>query len=139
MLDQAFGLQKVASYCYVPAFHEPSAALEIVVNKEAYDSLPANLQAIIAYAAEAASVETTAQFDYYNAVAMKKLKEDGVTFANFPDDVLAALKTAVAEVMAENAAANPKFAEVQKSYDAFLELAKDYAALVKATTFTQRM
>ena len=41
--------------------------------------------------------------------------------------------------MAENAAANPKFAEVQKSYDAFLELAKDYAALVKATTFTQRM
>ena len=33
-----------------------------------------NLQAIIANAAEAASVETTAQFDYYNAVAMKKLK-----------------------------------------------------------------
>ncbi|MEM5584302.1 MULTISPECIES: TRAP transporter substrate-binding protein [unclassified Roseibium] len=139
MLDQAFGLQKVAKYCYVPAFHEPSAALEIVVNQEAYDSLPPNLQAIIANAAEAASSETTAQFDYYNAVAMRKLKEDGVTFAAFPDDVIKALKTAVAEVMAENASANPAFAEVQKSYDTFLELAKDYASLVKAATFTQRL
>lgn len=139
MLDMAFGLQKVAKYCYVPAFHEPSAALEIVVNKEAYESLPAHLQAVIANAAEATSVETTAQFDYFNAVAMQKLKADGVTFGAFPDEVIAALKTAVAEVMAENAAANPTFAEVQKSYDAFLELARDYAIEVKAATFTQRV
>jgi len=139
MLDQAFGLQKVAEYCYVPAFHEPSAALEIVVNKHAFESLPANLQAIIANAAEAASVETTAQFDYYNAVAMRKLKSDGVTFAAFPEDVQSALKTAVAEVMAENADANPAFAEVKKSYDAFLDLAKDYAVLMKSATYTQRV
>ena len=139
LLDQAFGLQKVAKYCYVPAFHEPSAALEIVVNKAAFDELPAHLQAIIQYAAEAASVETTAQFDYYNAVALKKLKEDGVTFTAFPEDVNAALKAAVSEVMAENAEANPTFAEVQESYNAFLELAKDYAVLMKAATFTQRI
>jgi TRAP-type mannitol/chloroaromatic compound transport system substrate-binding protein len=139
MLDQAFGLQKVAKYCYVPAFHEPSAALEIVVNKEAYDGLPAHLQAIIANAAEAASVETTAQFDYFNAIAMRKLKADGVTFTAFPDDVMAALKKAVVEVMSENAAANPTFAEVQKSYDAFLDHARDYAAIMKAATFTQRL
>ncbi|GAB4511947.1 MAG: TRAP transporter substrate-binding protein DctP [Roseibium sp.] len=139
MLDQAFGLQKVAKYCYVPAFHEPSAGLEIVVNRDAWETLPPHLQAIVANAAEASATETLAQFDYYNAVAMRKLKEDGVTFAAFPDDVVAALKTAVGEVMAENAAANPKFAEVQKSYDAFLELARDYAAIVKAATFTQRL
>jgi TRAP-type mannitol/chloroaromatic compound transport system substrate-binding protein len=139
MLDQAFGLQKVAKYCYVPAFHEPSAGLEIVVNRDAWETLPPHLQAIVANAAEASATETLAQFDYYNAVAMKKLKEDGVTFAAFPDDVVAALKTAAGEVMAENAAANPDFAEVQKSYDAFLELARDYAAIVKAATFTQRL
>lgn len=139
MLDQAFGLQKVAKYCYVPAFHEPSAALEIVVNKEAFDSLPVHLQAVIANAAEAASAETTAQFDYYNAVALQKLTSEGVIFANFPDDVVAALKKAVDEVMAENGAANPAFAEVKESYDAFLALARDYAALVKVPTFTQRL
>lgn len=139
MLDQAFGLQKVAKYCYVPAFHEPSAGLEIVVNKAAFDSLPAHLQSIVANAAEAVSVETTSQFDYYNAVALQSLQADGVTFGAFPEDVIAALKVAVEEVMAENAAANPRFAEVQQSYNAFLELAKDYATLVKETTFTQRV
>lgn len=139
MLDQAFGLQKVASYCYVPAFHEPSAALEVVVNQDAFDSLPAHLQAVIENAAAAASVETAAQFDYFNAVALKTLKEDGVTFGAFPEEVLSALKTAVAEVMAENAAANPRFAEVEKSYDAFLDLVKDYGTLIKASTFTQRV
>ncbi len=110
-----------------------------MVNKEAFDSLPTHLQVVIENAAAAASVETTAQFDYFNAVAFKSLKEDGVTFGAFPEEVISALKTAVAEVMAENAEANPRFAEVQKSYNAFLELAKDYATAVKEATFTQRV
>ncbi len=139
MLDQAFGLQKVAQYCYVPAFHEPSAGLEIVVNQDAWDSLPPHLQAIISAAAEAAESASLAQFDYFNATAMRQLKEGGVTFAQFPDDVIAALKTASAEVMAENSAANPDFAKVEESYNAFLDLSKDYATAVKGPTFTQRM
>ncbi|WP_193141393.1 TRAP transporter substrate-binding protein [Meridianimarinicoccus sp. MJW13] len=138
LLDQAFGLQKVANYCYMPAFHEPSAALEVVVNKEAYDSLPAHLQAVIANAAEAASVETTAQFEYFNAVAYKQLKEQGVQFDAFPVDVIAALKTAVAEVMQDLATENPVFAEVQESYNAYLALARPYGTMVKGAVFSQR-
>lgn len=138
MLDQAFGLNKVANYCYLPAFHEPSAALEIVVNKDAYDSLPADLRAVIANAAEATSVETLSQFDYFNALAFQQLKEKGVIFGLFPDDVVAALRGASAEVMAENAAGNPDFAKVQESYNAFLVLATDYANAVKAPSFSQR-
>lgn len=138
MLDQAFGLNKVAKYCYLPAFHEPSAALEIVVNKEAYDGLPSDLQAVIANAAEATSVETLAQFDYFNALAFKALKDSGVIFGQFPDDVTEALRKTSAEVMAENAAANPAFAEVQASYNQFLALASEYAAAMKAPSFQQR-
>lgn len=139
MLDQAFGLQKVANYCYVPAFHEPSAGLEIVVNKDAWDSLPAHLQAIIENAADAAAAESLAQFDYFNTQAMQQLIDQGVEFRAFPDDVVAALKTASAEVLAENAAANADFATVKDSYDAYLALARDYAMAVKVPTFTQRM
>ncbi|WP_306117128.1 MULTISPECIES: TRAP transporter substrate-binding protein [unclassified Roseitalea] len=138
LLDQAFGLNKVASYCYVPAFHEPSAGLEIVVNKDAFDELPARMQAILTNAAEAASAETLAQFDYFNAQAMQQLKEAGVTFDQFPEDVIAALKTAVAEVMDENSQANEDFARVRESYEAFLTLAREYASAVKVPTFTQR-
>lgn len=139
MLDQAFGLQKVAKYCYVPAFHEPSAGLEIVVNKEAWDGLPRHLQAIITNAADAANTETLAQFDYFNALAMKQLEDGGVEFASFPDDVVAALRKASDEVMTENADANQAFKKVMDSYNAFLDLARPYGMKVKAPVFSQRM
>lgn len=139
MLDQAFGLQKVANLCYVPAFHEPSAGLEVVVNKAAWDGLPKHLQAIIANAADAANTESLGQFEYFNALAMKQLMEAGVAFAAFPQDVVAGLKKASAEVMAENAAANPAFKKVMDSYNAFLDLARPYAMAVKAPVFAQRM
>ena len=138
LLDQAFGLQKVASYCYLPAFHEPSAGLEVVVNADAWAELPAHLQAIIKNAAEAAEAESLAQFDYFNTQAFIQLQEQGVEFRAFPDDVVAALKTAAAEVLAENAAANPDFARVKESYDATLDRSRPYGLAVKAPVFSQR-
>ncbi|MEM1400963.1 MAG: TRAP transporter substrate-binding protein DctP [Pseudomonadota bacterium] len=138
MLDQAFGMNKVANYCYAPAFHEPGAALEIVVNKDAYDSLPADLQAILKGAAWATALEIQAQFEYFNALAMRQLKEAGVEFRTFPDDVVAALREASAEVLDEQAAANPAFAKVRESYDAFLDHARDYGATFNGPALMQR-
>lgn len=139
MLDQAFGLNKVANYCYAPAFHEPGAGLHVVVNQEAWAELPADLQAIIANAAEAAVTENISQFTYYNGQAFKALQEAGVEFRKLPEDVIEALRGAVDEVMAEQAAANPDFAKVMDSYMAYLEVARPYAAAFSAPSLTQRM
>ena len=135
LLDQAFGLQKVANYCYLPAFHEPSAILEVVVNKDAWDELPANLQAVIANAADASYAETSAQFDFFNATAFKSLSDEGVVFGAFSDDIIASLRAATAEVMAENAAANEDFATVMQSYNATLDLFRAYGTAMKQPTF----
>ncbi|NND92232.1 MAG: TRAP transporter substrate-binding protein [Granulosicoccus sp.] len=138
LLDQAFGLYKVAKLCYVPAFHEPSAALEIVVNQDAFDELPADLQAIVANAAEATSVETLAQFDYYNTQALGQLRGEGVEFREFPDDVVAALREASANVMNRLAGENEAFKMVMDSYLAFLNPALDYANLMQGAMYRQR-
>ena len=129
-LDQAFGLYKVTKNCYLPAYNEPAAALEIVVNKEAYDGLPKDLQAIIANAAAAMAVETLAQFDYFNAQAIAPLKAEGVEFNSFPADVVAAMRTAWAEVRSELETANPTFKKVGESYDAYLAPAIGYSKLM---------
>lgn len=139
LLDQAFGLQKLANYCYMPAFHEPSAGLEVVVNADAWAELSPAHQAIIRNAADAAHAESLAQFDYFNTQAFHQLKEAGVEFRTFPDDVVAALKQASMDVLDENAAANPDFAKVKASYDAFLEMSKPYGIAVKAPVFSQRL
>ncbi|MFK7858732.1 MAG: TRAP transporter substrate-binding protein [Granulosicoccus sp.] len=138
MLDQAFGLHDLAKLCYIPAFHEPAAALEIVINADAFNELPADLQAIIANAAEAASVETLAQFDYFNAKSMTQLKEEGVDFREFPDEVVTALRDASLEVMTELATENESFNEVMLSYNAFLEVARDYANVMQGAMYRQR-
>ncbi len=138
MLDQAFGLNKITDLCYTPAFHEPGAALEIVVNKDAFNDLPKDLQAIVEEAARATSVETLAQFDYFNTQAMIKLKEKGVQFKEFPEDVITALKGATAEVMDDLAKENPQFAKVQKSYNDFLTPATEYANLFQGAIYRQR-
>ncbi len=139
MLDQAFGLNKVAQLCYVPAFHEPGAALEVVVNRQAYEDLPKDLQAVLANAAEATAHETIAQFGYFNAVAFAQLKEAGVDFRNLPAEVVAALREASKEVMAEQAAANPVFANVMESYDKTLAISRQYAAALEAPSIMQRV
>ncbi|EKE43364.1 TRAP-type mannitol/chloroaromatic compound transport system, periplasmic component [Oceaniovalibus guishaninsula JLT2003] len=128
MLDQAFGLQKITNLCYLPAFNEPGAGLAVVFNKDAWDSLPADLQAICKNAAHAAALENHAQFDYYNALAMADLKREGVEFLAFPDDVVAAMRDAWAEVQDELTAQSDDVARVRESYDAYLAQARDYAA-----------
>lgn len=138
LLDQAFGLHKVAKLCYVPAFHEPAAALEIVVNGDAFDELPDDLQAIVANAAEATSVETLAQFDWYNTQALGQLRAEGVDFRAFPDEVVTALRGATKTVMDGLAADSDDFQRVRESYDAFLEPAAEYANLMQGAMYGQR-
>lgn len=137
-LDQAFGLYKVANICYLPAFHEPAAALEIVVNKDAFDELSADLQAIIANAAEAVSVETLAQFDYFNIQALGTLRDQGVEFREFPELVTDALREASATVMNDLAKDNESFNTVMKSYLDFLDPAREYANLMQGAMYRQR-
>ena len=100
--------------------------------------MPKDLQAIVEEAARATSVETLAQFDYFNTQAMVKLQEKGVQFKEFPEDVVEALKTAATEVMADLAKANPEFDKVHKSYEAFLEPTKQYANLFQGAIYRQR-
>lgn len=138
LLDQAFGLNKVANYCYLPAFHEPSAALHIVVNQDAWGELPDDLKAVVANAADAALAENMAEFDFFNAQAFEQLGEAGVIFDTLPEDVTAALRAATAEVMAEQAAANPQFAEVMESYNATLARARAYGRAMKAPSMMMR-
>ncbi|MBK0327788.1 TRAP transporter substrate-binding protein [Rhodobacteraceae bacterium F11138] len=128
MLDQAFGLQKITKLCYLPALTEPGAGLSVVFNKDAWDELPADLQAICENASYAAALENHAQFDFFNAQAMASLREDGVDFRQFPDEVTVAAREAWGEVQDELTAENADVARVRESYDAYLANAREYAA-----------
>lgn len=125
-LDQAFGLQKITKNCYLPAYNEPSAALAIVFNLDAWNELPADLQAICKAAAAAAAQDALAQFDYHNTRAMAALKAEGVMFRNFPEDVVSAMHAAWLEVRDELTSQHEDVKRVRESYDTFLAETVEY-------------
>lgn len=115
--DLAFGLHKAAKYYYYPGWHEPGPTLEFTVNKTAYDSLPADLQAIVTTAARAVNQDMLDEFTAANNAALKTLVEEHkVQLRRLPDDVLRALHKTSDEVLQEMAASSP---EAQKIYDSF--------------------
>lgn len=128
LLDQAFGLQRITNLCYTPAFFEPSAGLEIVVNTEVWAGLAPDLQAIIEAAASQAAIETLGQFDYFNVLAMQQLSDAGVEFLAYPDEVVAAMRDAWAEVKEEQRAASADAARVLESIEAYEASAHAYSA-----------
>jgi TRAP-type mannitol/chloroaromatic compound transport system substrate-binding protein len=118
--DLAFGFQDAARYYYYPGWHEPTAVLEAIVNKEAYDALPDDLQGAVLAASQAANCEMLAEYTARNPAALKTLiEEHGVELRRFPDEVLATFKRISREVVEELAAADPAVARVYESYRAF--------------------
>ena len=130
MNDLAFGLFRAAKYYYYPGWHEPGTALEALVNREAYEALPADLQAIVTYACQASNADMYADFEARNGEALKTLVEEhGVDLRPFPDEVLDALKSASAEVIEEQAASDEMAARVWASLSAYIERVKGSTAI----------
>ena len=130
MNDLAFGLFRAAKYYYYPGWHEPGTALEGLVNAEAYAALPTDLQAIVKYACQAANLDMFADFEARNGEALKTLvSEHGVELRAFPDEVLAELKRAAAEMIEEQAASDPVSGKVWASYKAYMENARASTAV----------
>jgi TRAP-type mannitol/chloroaromatic compound transport system substrate-binding protein len=125
--DRAFGLHEVTKYYYYPGWHEPGPTLELLVNKQAWDSLPQDLQQIVTIAARAANQDMLDEYTALNNQALLDLIENhGVQLRKLPDAVLSQLKRISAEVLAEMAAEDPQVAEVYQSLRAFQENVKQY-------------
>lgn len=120
--DIAIGLHQAARYYYYPGWQEPGPTLECIVNRSAWESLPADLQAIVRVACQAATLDMTSEYMARNANALRELQEDpNVDVLRFPEAVLAGLKTHTTAVIEELAASDPIVARVWQSYRAFLE------------------
>ena len=119
--DLAFGFYKAAKYYYYPGFHEPGTTLEAIINKEAYEELPADLQAIVMNACKVVNMDMVAEYAARNPGALQTLlNKHKVELRSYPDDVLQQLRKASQEVVAELAKKDAFSAKVYASYEKFL-------------------
>jgi TRAP-type mannitol/chloroaromatic compound transport system substrate-binding protein len=121
--DLMMGFYKAAKYYYYPGWHEPGPGLEILVNKEAFDSLPQDLQFIIEAATFKSNMQILSEFEAKNNEALQILiKKHKVKLRRFPDTLLKKLKGISREVLEELAAKDPV---CRKVYDSFLDFQKN--------------
>jgi TRAP-type mannitol/chloroaromatic compound transport system substrate-binding protein len=128
--DLAFGLYKAAKYYYYPGWHEPGTTLEALVNKEAFDTLPADLQSIVRNACKVVNQDMLAEYTARNPAALQTLlKKHGVDMRPYPDDVIGKLKTLAAEVVSEIAQKDDTTEKVYASYQKFLQQSKEWSSI----------
>src|SRR5690606_1552817 len=100
--DIAFGFHQVAKYYYYPGWQEPGPTLELMINKQAYKSLPDDLQAIVEVAARALNQSMLDEYTARNASSLRDLVEKhGVEVKPLPKAVLADLKKISHQVLEE--------------------------------------
>ncbi|MGR6871900.1 TRAP transporter substrate-binding protein [Pseudomonas sp. HK3] len=125
--DLAFGLYKAAKYYYYPGWHEPGSMMEYTVNKDAFDALPKDLQAIVKVASRAANQDMLDEYTSRNNKALQNLiNKHGVDVRAYPDDVLQKLKGLSYEVLEELAAKDPMSKKVYESFKAYRDDVVEY-------------
>jgi TRAP-type mannitol/chloroaromatic compound transport system substrate-binding protein len=107
-------------YYYYPGWQEPGGMLALIINKKAWDSLPADLQEKIEKVREKTYQFISNQFDSMNSRALFDLVEkEKVTLIEFPEPVLDQLKKLSQEVLEEEAAKNAQFKRVYEAFKKF--------------------
>jgi TRAP-type mannitol/chloroaromatic compound transport system substrate-binding protein len=89
--DRQFGAQDVAKNYMMGSYHQACETFEIIFNKDVFDGLDPDLQAILEYGVEAVN---TANFslamDRYSTDLQALIEEDGVNVVRTPDSIMQA-------------------------------------------------
>ena len=120
--DVSFGLHKAATYYYYPGWQETGPGLECIINREAWDSLPADLQALVEITCQSITLDMAAEYSHGNANSLQQLMADpNIDIRPFPAEVLQHLKIIAREIVEEMAANDPAAAKISKPYYEYLE------------------
>jgi TRAP-type mannitol/chloroaromatic compound transport system substrate-binding protein len=129
--DLAFGFQQVAKYYYYPGWHEPGSMLELLINDDAWDSLPTDLQVIIETAAKAVNQDLLDEYTAYNNKALKELIEThGVELRRLPEEVIMEFKKISDEIITESLN-DETIRKVYASFNDFLDEVSDYHSIAE--------
>ena len=118
--DLAYGFQRAFKHYYLQGLHQNTVNADIYINKNFWNKLPKDVQAIWEGATLASLMESVAYRIRANALALIELKtKHGVQTHDTPPEYYPAFMAAARKVYAEQAAKNAFFKKVLDSQTAF--------------------
>ncbi|MBC8513195.1 MAG: TRAP transporter substrate-binding protein DctP [Candidatus Thioglobus sp.] len=129
-MDINMGFHKVAPYYYT-GWHEPATDLQFLINQDAWDELPADLQAIVK---SAIIVSKSSMYWENYAMSSEAWSKMGVDYPNikvksFPPELVAQMKAANAKLIAETSAKDPMFKKIIDSQSEFMAKAREWTKI----------
>lgn len=128
--DYLMGFYKIAKYYYYPGWHEPSGALELIVNKSVYNKLPQNLQEIIRIGAKALNISILSEYEKRNIEYLKKIEQEKtVELRKFPNQVLNTFKVITEKVLIDITNKDEMSKKIYDSYSTFQKTLTEWSNL----------
>nr|WP_228289217.1 TRAP transporter substrate-binding protein [Marinobacter salinisoli] len=126
-LDFNMGFHQIANY-YYSGWQEPGAEVQFLINQNAWDKLPADLQEILRVAMRTAAYDMYIQSTHASGVAWSRMKDDypDVTHRTFPADVIEALRAATEKRLKEVAEGDPLAQQIIASQRRYLEQVRQW-------------
>jgi TRAP-type mannitol/chloroaromatic compound transport system substrate-binding protein len=125
-LDLKMGFYKVAPY-YYSGWHEAGSILEVTFNKQFWEKLSLEHQAMLEVAANEMNSMMTSEFHFENTMALKKFQELDINILTFPEEVTSAGKKALKEVLSELSEKSNDFKIVNESIQNYLAASKKWS------------
>ena len=129
-LDLRMGFHKIAPYYYT-GWPEPASELQFLINKKAWERLPADLQEILRVAMRTAAYDMYIQSTHVSAENWQTIQTDfpQVKIRTFPAAVLNALRQANEQLLLQHAQNDALAKEIIDSQQRYLQMARQWTQL----------
>lgn len=135
--DERLGLADAAQFYYYPGWWEPGPTLEVQINLDEWNELPAVYQEIVQSAAHQANTIMMARYDRLNPEALQRLIDGGAELREYPQDVLDAAEEESLALYEEYGASDPAFAEIFEGWNPYRQQLQSWFA-IEGLTLIQR-
>ncbi|MCW9027652.1 MAG: ABC transporter substrate-binding protein, partial [Kangiella sp.] len=124
---------------YYPGWQEPGSTLEALINKEAFEALPQDLQDVVRHACRVTNADMLAHFTAENNKALQTLvNKHGVQLKELPKDVLNELQK-VSNTMIEEQAKTELDQRILQSFKSFRDQAKSWHKVSEVSYYQGRL
>jgi TRAP-type mannitol/chloroaromatic compound transport system substrate-binding protein len=116
----------------VQSFHQDMECFEIIFNKNRFNALPKELQAILKYACEAASADMSWKWQKRYPEDLVKIEKAGVKVTETPPSILQAQLAAWDKILGRLSQENKFFGRVIESQKAWAKTVVGYRAQLES-------
>ena len=120
-VDQMLGFNKIVKYNYFPGWHQQTSMQELLINKNTWNKMSEQQQALVETACKSVIADTLAEGEAKQFEVLATAKDRGVEIRYWSDEILSAYQNAWDEVVTEKSAENPFFNKVWQDLKTFRE------------------